>query len=158
MNEIRLSVEDYDAMRKGNLILVDQVRKYEQTINDLDPEALRQQAVDLAMALTNKYLAAIFKKLGFSVCGPQVINFSKVKNKLGDNWHYTENFTVELGVVLGKEFRQAFIELGVAAETLPEVKENLEETKDLLEVCAMCDQKKKLHSENLCIECFNKLP
>jgi hypothetical protein len=125
MKEIRLSVEDYDGMRKEIQLLSDKVREHELAFQNSRPEVLRQQAVNLAMALTNKYLKAIFKKLGFEQHGPAMVYFTHVK-KLGDNWHASENFTAEISLVLMKELRQACIDLGVAKETLPEIEDEIE--------------------------------
>jgi hypothetical protein len=118
MSKIEISIEDYDAMRRELKLLSQQVTKQATEINSLKPEALRERAINIAQSLANKYLAAIFAKLGFTTCGPSVVNFHRV-GRLGENWYSTDNFTVEIGLVLMKEVRQAFIELGVAVETLP---------------------------------------
>jgi len=127
MKEIRLSVEDYDGMRKEIQLLSDKVKEHELEFQNSRPEVLRQQAVNLAMSLTNKYLNAIFKKLGFEQHGPGMVYFRHIK-KLGDNWYDRENFTAEISLVLMKELRQSCIDLGVAAETLPEIEDESSKT------------------------------
>jgi|GEM_PF-997138 hypothetical protein len=94
------------------------IKDLEKQIKDLDPEALKSQAVELSKTMFEKYMTAVFQQLGFDNKDDMYDAYSidwapDLKLHLGKNWYESQELKVELAAKISPEWKQAFLRMGV---------------------------------------------
>jgi uncharacterized coiled-coil protein SlyX len=104
------------------------IKRLEDQITELGEEKLKERAVRLSYRLFDKYVSAIFAKLGFDKTSWEgTVKFEgNLQYVLGkDWWNKAEDLTVEIGATVTENFRSAFLNIGVVP------KEKLSEPEEL---------------------------
>lgn len=115
--KIEIEADDLFSLKKKIEEQAIQISSLEGELYTLNPHKVEEQARRRAYNLFENYLIAVFKSLGFEDSN-RVLDFDcdfwrNVKN--GD-WTEVENIKVNVGARIEKEFRQAYLRIGIKME------------------------------------------
>ena len=115
--KIEIEFEEVERLRSQNTALEDKVSELKNKIQELNPEFLEERAIDLANQMFEEMTTAVFEKLGFD---KKVMTFQKsiefdraILYKTGNKWWANKELHVNVGANISKEYRRAFIRIGL---------------------------------------------
>lgn len=120
--KIEIEFEEVEAIRKRLEYQEQENERLCKKLDALDEKVLKKQAVDLSMKLLDEYVLRIFKGLGFeSGYMNRAVNFEGVDEHLGSPWWKRDDLDITIGVSIHKEFRSAFLNIGVVPQEVTEL-------------------------------------
>lgn len=120
--KIEIEFEEVERLRSQNTALEDKIAELKNKIQELKPDFLEERAIDLANQMFEEMTTAVFEKLGFD---KKVMTFQKsiefdcaILYKTGNRWWKHKDIQVNIGANISKEYRRAFIQIGLKMSDL----------------------------------------
>lgn len=124
--KVEIELNDLEALKLEALNKQSEIVQLKIKLNELDEHTLKQKAVDLSLRLLNDYLQCVFLSLGFDQKDEKnndTIFRGSIKYKmpiyhmLDFPWsNEFDRLNIQLGADITRQFRNAYLEIGVTPE------------------------------------------
>ena len=113
--KIEIELHEVESLRKTVNTQEAEINNLRSHLKNLEEQELKRHSVIVAEKMCNAVLKAIFEKLGFeSNTGFfDGLNFRNLEHYYGENWMKHKDLEVTLEANITKEFKRAFINMGI---------------------------------------------
>lgn len=119
--KIQIEFEEVEAIRRRLEYVEGENNRLEKELAALDQRQLKENAIKLSNTLFNEYMSAVFKSLGFNAWIDRGVQFNIHHDMLGKPWQRRDDLEVTVHASVSKEFRSAFLNIGVVPQEVTEL-------------------------------------
>lgn len=119
--KIQIEFEEVEAIRRRLEYVEGENNRLEKELAALDQRQLKENAIKLSKTLFNEYMSAVFKSLGFNAWIDRGVQFNIHHDMLDKPWQRRDDLEVTVHASVSKEFRSAFLNIGVVPQEVTEL-------------------------------------
>lgn len=112
--KIEIEYEEIERLKAEIFRQKLEISRLEKSLSFLNEKDLKDRAEMVAHSEANKYISAVFKKLGFNQLEPvDIIRFDFMQRFNKRDWYESDDITIEVGAHIVGQMRNAFLNIGV---------------------------------------------